>query len=142
MKIEILGTGCYQCIRLESLIVDVLIELEIQDADLTRVSEEQAIRRWMPLDALPGSLCAPLHPLDQAPWLAIAAEVGDPPSGSDLRDSGAAAGASLPATHVHGKEIARLEVDVLAHGLPHLLDGLEQRGAHGLVQRIGLGRGE
>ena len=54
MKIEILGTGCYQCVRLESLIADVLIELEIQEADLTRVSEEQAIRRWMPLDALPG----------------------------------------------------------------------------------------
>jgi hypothetical protein len=54
MKIEVLGTGCYNCIQLESLLADALSELGMRGTEVVRVSEEKAIRRRMPLEALPG----------------------------------------------------------------------------------------
>ncbi len=54
MKIEILGTGCYKCIRLESLINEVLSELGRADVEVIRISDEKTIRRHMPLDEIPG----------------------------------------------------------------------------------------
>lgn len=54
LKIEVMGTGCYNCIRLEDSIADVLHELGVGDAAAMRVSEEKAIRRRMALDGLPG----------------------------------------------------------------------------------------
>ena len=54
MKIEILGTGCHNCIALESLIDEVLIELGKTDVEVVRVSDEHAIRHHMPLDEIPG----------------------------------------------------------------------------------------
>lgn len=54
MKIEILGTGCYNCIRLQNLIHDVLRETGRSDAETLRIDDEKAIRRYMPLDEIPG----------------------------------------------------------------------------------------
>ena len=54
MKIEVLGTGCYNCIRLENLIHDVLVELNKGNVEIVRIDDEKAIRKYMPLDELPG----------------------------------------------------------------------------------------
>jgi len=54
MKIEVLGTGCYKCIRLESLLGEVLAELGKSDMPFERVSDEPSIRKIMPLDGIPG----------------------------------------------------------------------------------------
>ena len=54
MKIEILGTGCYNCIKLETLIHEVLVELKKGDVDIVRIDDEAYIRKYMPLDELPG----------------------------------------------------------------------------------------
>ncbi|HLA98749.1 MAG TPA: thioredoxin family protein [Anaerolineales bacterium] len=56
MKIEILGTGCYNCIKLETLIHEVLVELKKGDVDIVRIDDEAYIRKHMPLDELPGLL--------------------------------------------------------------------------------------
>jgi hypothetical protein len=56
MKIEILGTGCYNCVKLETLIGEVLKELGLIDVELRRVSDEKQIRKYMPLDEIPGLL--------------------------------------------------------------------------------------
>ncbi len=54
MKITVLGTGCYKCITLESLLNDVLTEEGRTDVTFERVSDERAIRKLMPLEAMPG----------------------------------------------------------------------------------------
>lgn len=56
MKIEILGTGCYNCIKLEALISEVLGELGKSGIELVRTSDERTIRKHMPLDEIPGLL--------------------------------------------------------------------------------------
>jgi hypothetical protein len=56
MKIEILGTGCYNCVKLESLIDEVLQELGKTNVEVARVSDEKQIRHYMPLDEIPGLL--------------------------------------------------------------------------------------
>jgi hypothetical protein len=54
MKIEILGTGCHKCVLLESLVDEVLIELGKKDTEVIRISDEHVIRRYMPIDDIPG----------------------------------------------------------------------------------------
>lgn len=54
MKIEILGTGCYNCIKLETLLHDVLAELGRGDIEIQRINDERIIRKYLPLDELPG----------------------------------------------------------------------------------------
>jgi hypothetical protein len=54
MKIEILGTGCYNCIKLETLIQEVLTELK--RGKYLRIDDERIIRKYMPMDELPGLL--------------------------------------------------------------------------------------
>jgi Thioredoxin domain len=54
MKIEILGTGCYNCIKLEALINEVLTELGRVDVEVVRTADEKQILRFMPLDEIPG----------------------------------------------------------------------------------------
>lgn len=54
MKIEILGTGCYNCVELEMLIADVLPQLGRTDVEVVRVDDEKRIRHYMPLDEIPG----------------------------------------------------------------------------------------
>ena len=54
MKIIVLGTGCYKCITLESLLNEVITESGKADIAFERVSDERAIRKFMPLEAIPG----------------------------------------------------------------------------------------
>lgn len=56
MKIEVLGTGCYNCLKLEALINDVLRELGKSGIEIVRVSDERKIRKYIPLDEIPGLL--------------------------------------------------------------------------------------
>ena len=54
MKVEILGTGCYNCIKLETLVNELLSELKLAGVQVVRVDDERAIRHHMPLDEIPG----------------------------------------------------------------------------------------
>jgi hypothetical protein len=54
MKIDVLGTGCYKCIILESLLNEVLTESGRTDVTIERVSDERTIRKFMSLEATPG----------------------------------------------------------------------------------------
>jgi len=56
MKIEILGTGCYKCIQLETLVNEILMELGKSGVNVVRSSDEGYIRKFMPLDEVPGLL--------------------------------------------------------------------------------------
>lgn len=56
MKIEILGTGCFKCIKLEALVNEVLQELGKGGVEITRNSDERYISKFMPLDEIPGML--------------------------------------------------------------------------------------
>ena len=56
MKVEILGTGCHNCLILEDLVNEVLRELGRTDVEVMRNSDEHSIRRHMPLDEIPGLL--------------------------------------------------------------------------------------
>ena len=56
MKVEILGTGCHNCLILEDLINEVLRDLGTTDVEVIRNSDEHFIRRHMPLDEIPGLL--------------------------------------------------------------------------------------
>ncbi len=56
MKIEILGTGCFNCVKLESLIDEVLQELGKTDVKVVRVDDEKQIRQHISLDEIPGLL--------------------------------------------------------------------------------------
>jgi len=54
MKIEILGTGCYNCIKLEALVNDICKDLKEGDIEILRISDEKRIRKFMPVDEIPG----------------------------------------------------------------------------------------
>ncbi len=54
MKVEILGTGCYNCLELDLAVSSVLEKLGIIDVEVVRIDDERTIRHYMPLDALPG----------------------------------------------------------------------------------------
>ncbi len=54
MKIEILGTGCYKCVELETLIGGVLQELSKIDVEVTRVDDKKRIQHFISLDEIPG----------------------------------------------------------------------------------------
>ena len=54
MKIQILGTGCYNCIKLETLIGEVLKDLGKRGIEVIRVSDEKQIKKHIPLDLVPG----------------------------------------------------------------------------------------
>lgn len=56
MTIEILGTGCYNCVKLETLINEIINELGKTDIEIIRVVDEKRIRHYMPLDQIPGLL--------------------------------------------------------------------------------------
>lgn len=56
MKVEILGTGCRNCLVLEDLVNEVLQSLGRRDVTVKRVDDEHIIRKHMPLDAIPGLL--------------------------------------------------------------------------------------
>ena len=54
MHISVLGTGCYGCITLEALLQEMLAESRRTDIAIDRVSDEKAIRKYMPPEAIPG----------------------------------------------------------------------------------------
>ena len=54
MKIEILGTGCHNCVQLDLLVAEVVKTLGLQAVEIRRVEDEHEIRHYMPLDAIPG----------------------------------------------------------------------------------------
>ena len=56
MKIEILGTGCYNCIKLETLIDEVAEQLGAIKFEIKRVTDEERVLKYMPLDEIPGLL--------------------------------------------------------------------------------------
>lgn len=56
MKIEILGTGCYNCVKLEALIDEVIKQLGVVNVEIVRISDENRIRKYMPLEEIPGLL--------------------------------------------------------------------------------------
>jgi hypothetical protein len=56
MKIEILGTGCYNCIKLEALIDEVAEQLGATNFEIERVNDEKRVLEYMPLDEIPGLL--------------------------------------------------------------------------------------
>jgi hypothetical protein len=54
VKVEILGTGCYNCIKLDKMLHEVIKELNRDDIIISRINDESYIRKYMPLDDLPG----------------------------------------------------------------------------------------
>ena len=56
MKIQILGTGCHNCLELEMRLAEALARSGRTDVEVERVDDEQLIRRHIPLDAVPGLL--------------------------------------------------------------------------------------
>lgn len=56
MKIEILGTGCYNCVKLETLIDEVAEQLGATKFEIERVHDEKRVLQYMPLDEIPGLL--------------------------------------------------------------------------------------
>ena len=87
-------------------------------------------------------LAADSSTLYQSTRLASAAEVCNSLVGAHQQIGCAAARARLTGLHVHGEEIARLTVDLFPHLSADLCHGLDQRGAHRLVELIHLGGGE
>ncbi len=56
MKIEVLGTGCYKCVKLETLLDQIVGELGAANFEITRISDEKRILEHIPLDEIPGLL--------------------------------------------------------------------------------------
>jgi hypothetical protein len=56
MKIEILGTGCYNCVKLETLIDEIAEQLGATKFEIERVNDEKRVLQYMPLDEIPGLL--------------------------------------------------------------------------------------
>ncbi|WP_448592855.1 thioredoxin family protein [Thermoflexus hugenholtzii] len=54
MKIQILGTGCYNCVRLELLVADVLAELGASHVEIERIDDPLRIQHYIPEDEIPG----------------------------------------------------------------------------------------
>ena len=54
MKVEILGTGCYNCLQLELLVGEVLRTLGREDVTVVKVDDERRIRHHIPVEAMPG----------------------------------------------------------------------------------------
>jgi hypothetical protein len=56
MKIQVLGTGCHNCLELEMRLAEAIAKLGRTDLEVERVDDERTIRRYMSLDAIPGLL--------------------------------------------------------------------------------------
>ena len=56
MKIQVLGTGCHNCLELENRLAQAIAKSGRTDVKLERVDDERAIRHHIPLDAIPGLL--------------------------------------------------------------------------------------
>ncbi len=56
MKIQILSTGCHNCLELERRLAEAISRSGRNDVQVERVNDEHIIRRYLPLDAIPGLL--------------------------------------------------------------------------------------
>lgn len=56
MKIQILGTGCHNCLELEMRLAEAIAKSGRTDVEVERVDDERIIRHHIPLDAIPGLL--------------------------------------------------------------------------------------
>jgi len=54
MKIQILGTGCHNCLKLERLLAEAIAKSGRTDVKMERIDDERTIRHHIPLDAIPG----------------------------------------------------------------------------------------
>lgn len=52
--VEVLGTGCHNCLELERRLAAALVKLGRSDVQVRRVDDERTILRHMPLEAIPG----------------------------------------------------------------------------------------
>lgn len=56
MKIQVLGTGCHNCLELEMRLAEAVAKSGRTDVVVERVDDERSIRQYMPLDEIPGLL--------------------------------------------------------------------------------------
>jgi hypothetical protein len=56
MKIQILGTGCHNCLELEMRLAEAVNRSGRIDVKVERIDDEKIIRHHIPLDAIPGLL--------------------------------------------------------------------------------------
>lgn len=56
MKIQVLGTGCHNCLELERRLAEAVTKSGRTDVKVERVDDEHLIRHHIPLDAIPGLL--------------------------------------------------------------------------------------
>ncbi len=56
MKVQILGTGCHNCLELEKRLAEAIARMGGKDIAVERIDDELVIRRHIPLDAIPGLL--------------------------------------------------------------------------------------
>ena len=56
MEIQILGTGCHNCLELEMRLAEAVTKSGRTDIEVKRVDNEQIIRHHIPLDDIPGLL--------------------------------------------------------------------------------------
>lgn len=56
MKIQVLGTGCHNCLELEMRLAEAVKRSGRRDVDVERVDDEHFIRRHIAIDAIPGLL--------------------------------------------------------------------------------------
>ena len=56
MKIQILGTGCHNCLELEMRLAEAVQRLGRTDVAVERIDDEHVIRHHISLDAIPGLL--------------------------------------------------------------------------------------
>jgi len=56
MKIQVLGTGCHNCLELERRLGKAITQSGRTDVVMERIEDEKIIRHYIPLDAVPGLL--------------------------------------------------------------------------------------
>ena len=56
MKIQVLGTGCHNCLELEMRLAEAVRRSGRTDVEVERVDDEHIIRRHLAIDAIPGLL--------------------------------------------------------------------------------------
>ncbi|MCS7038756.1 MAG: thioredoxin family protein [Anaerolineae bacterium] len=54
MKIQILGTGCHNCLELQLRLGEAITASGRSDVEVEYVDDEHQIRHYIPLDAVPG----------------------------------------------------------------------------------------
>lgn len=56
MKIQVLGTGCHNCIEVELRLAQAITRSGRDDVTMERIDDEKTIRHHIPVDAIPGLL--------------------------------------------------------------------------------------